>query len=301
MSNLKSTKKEKATVFGGSGFLGSHTADFLTKKGWDVTIFDIKHSPHLKATQKMIVGDILDPEKVKTAVKGASVVYNFAGIADIEEASKNPIGTIKNNIIGNGNILEALKGKKIERYVFASTIYVYSDTGSFYKDSKLACEMYINDYHKTYGIPYTIVRYGSLYGPRTNKKDRIYRMVNQALKDGKITYEGDGEEMREYIHVEDAARCSVEILDEDYTNQIVIITGTQALKIKDLIVMINEIIGKNVRVELLNKTSNLHYEMTPYSFKPKLGKKYISKDYIDLGQGILQTIEEIYNSLIREK
>lgn len=301
MSNLKSTKKEKATVFGGSGFLGSHTADFLTKKGWDVTIFDVKPSHYLKTNQKMIVGDILDFNKVKAAIKDASVVYNFAGIADIDEASKNPIGTIKNNILGNGNILEVLKGKNIKRYVFASTIYVYSDTGSFYKDSKLACETYIADYHKTYGIPYTIVRYGSLYGPRTNKKDRIYQMVKQALTEGKITYEGNGEEMREYIHVEDAARCSVEILDEDYADQIVIVTGTQSLKIKDLMVMVNEIIGKKVKIEFLNKTSDLHYEITPYSFKPKLGKKYISKDYIDLGQGVLQTIEEIYNSLIKDK
>lgn len=296
---MKSNKKE-VIVFGGAGFLGSHVADFLTKEGWKVTIFDIKKSDYLKPGQKMVVGDTLDQDQVKKAVEGASVVYNFAGIADIDQASEDPIGTIKNNILGNGYILESLKGKDIERYVFASTMYVYSNSGSFYRDSKVACEMYIEDYNKAYGIPYTILRYGSLYGPRTNKKDRIYLLLRQALIENKITYEGDGEEIREYIHVEDAARCSVEILEEDYVNQSVIIAGHQTLKIRDVMVMIKEILGKDMKIEFLNKASNLHYEVTPYSFNPKLGKRYISKHYIDLGQGILQTAEELYNSLIKE-
>ena len=294
-------KKEKAVVFGGAGFLGSHISDVLTDRGWNVTIYDIKKSPYLKPNQEMIVGDILDFEKVSSAVKNATVVYNFAGLADIDNAGIDPIGTIKNNILGNGNILEALKSEKIRRYVFASTIYVYSDTGSFYKDSKVACELYIQDYKKTYGIPYTIVRYGSLYGPHTTKKDRIYKFVTQAVKEKKMIYEGDGEEIREYIHVEDAARCAVEILDEEYENQNVIITGIQTMKIKDLMFMISEILGKQIKIEFTGENSNLHYEITPYSFQPKLGKKYISKNYIDLGQGILQTIDDIYKNVNKGK
>lgn len=287
---------KNVTVFGGSGFLGSHIADYLTIKGWNVTIFDIKKSPYLKSNQKMIIGDILDIEKVKKATKNASVVYNFAGIADIEESYKSPLDTIKINILGNGNILESLKEKNIKRYIFASTIYVYSSAGSFYRNSKIACEMYINDYNKKYNIPYTIVRYGSLYGPRTTKKDRIYKFVNQALIENKMTYIGNKDEMREYIHVEDAARCSVEILDKNYENQNVIITGLQSFKIKDLMMTIKKIIGKEIKIEFSNKSTNLHYGMTPYSFHyPKLGKKYISKDYIDLGQGILQTIKDMYD------
>jgi len=299
---MMANKEKKVTVFGGSGFLGSHVADFLTEKGWDVTIFDIKPSPYLKQGQKMMVGDVLNIDQVKKAVEGASVVYNFAGIADIDQAREDPIGTIKVNILGNGYILEALKEKNIKRYVFASSMYVYSDRGSFYRDSKLACELYIADYNKVYSIPYTILRYGSLYGPRTNKKDRIYLFVRQALTENKMVYEGDGEEIREYIHVEDAARCSVEILeDEEYINQSVIIAGQQQLKIKDVMVMVKEILGKDIKIKFLNKASNLHYEITPYSFSPKLGKRYISRHYIDLGQGILQTAEELYNYSAKKK
>lgn len=294
---MHSHENKKVVVFGGSGFIGSHVADILTENGYDVTIFDIKESQYLRPDQNMVIGDISNFQIVKETLKDVSIVYNFAGIADIEEAENNPIGTIKNNILGNAYILESMKNQYIERYLFASTVYVNSDSGSFYKDSKIACEMYINDYNKKYGIPFTILRFGSLYGPRTNKKDRIYQLVKQAMIEDQIIYEGDGEEVREYIHVEDAARCSVEILEKPCLNENIIITGHQNLKIKDLMVMINEIIAKNKKIKLLNENSDLHYDITPYSFHPRLGKKYISDYYIDLGQGIIQCAEEIFNSL----
>lgn len=288
---------KKAVVFGGGGFIGSHVADYLTEKSYAVSVFDIRPSEYLKTGQKMIVGDITDSEKVKKAVKDASVVYNFAGIADIDEASQNPVGTITNNILGNAIILEALKDNKTTRYVFASTLYVYSDAGSFYRDSKLACELYIHDYNRIHGIPFTTLRYGSIYGPRSKGRDRIHQLVQQALKEGKMTYPGDGEEIREYIHVEDAARCSVEILDDTYLNQNVIISGQQAMKIKDLMVMIKEILGKDITIEFRGESSDLHYEVTPYSFNPRLGQKYISSHYIDLGEGVIHCAQEIYNIL----
>lgn len=290
-------KSQKVVVFGGSGFIGSHVADYLTKEGYYVVVYDIKPSPYIKSTQKMVIGNVLDYTLVRNTVVNASIVYNFAGIADIDVASENPIGTINNNILGNGYILEAVKETSIERYVFASSVYVYSDTGSFYRDSKVACELYINDYHDKYGIPFTILRYGSLYGSRTTKKDRIYMLVERALAEKKMTYEGSGEEVREYIHVEDAARCSVEILEGDFANQNVIIAGHTSVKIRDVMETIREILGGKVGIEFLNKGLDTHYKMTPYSFSPKLGRKYISNYYIDLGQGITQCIEEIYKTL----
>ena len=69
------------------------------------------------------------------------------------------------------------------------------------------------------------------------------------------------------------------------------------MKIKDVMIMINEILGENRDIKLLNENSELHYNITPYSFHPRLGKKYISDYYIDMGQGIIQCIEEVYQSL----
>ena len=111
------SNNQKAIVFGGSGFLGSHVADSLTENNYDVTIFDIKDSPYLKNSQKMIIGDILDCQQLKNAIKGNDIVYNFAGIADIDECHKRPIDTIKYNILGNGNILEAAVKNKVEKYL----------------------------------------------------------------------------------------------------------------------------------------------------------------------------------------
>ena len=284
----------KAIVFGGSGFLGSHVADILLEKGYEVTIFDLIPSPYLKSGQKMIVGNLLDFERVREAAIGASIVYNFAGIADIDKASEKPIETIKHNILGNAHILESIKNHKLKRYIFASTVYVYSQAGSFYKSSKQACELYIEDYSKKYEIPYTILRFGSLYGPRADETNPINNLLKNILIDKKISYWGSGEETREYIHVEDAARCSAEILDESFVNQHVIITGHHPIKSKELLVMINEMLGNKYPIEFRNEKPDDHYQVTPYSFNPRIGRKYVSSYYLDMGQGLLQCIEELH-------
>jgi len=284
----------KVVVFGGSGFVGSHVADILTEKGHEVTIFDLHPSEYLKKGQKMLVGDILDEKAVDRAVDGADVVYNFAGIADIDEASIKPIETIKSNILGNTVILEACRRHKVKRFVFASSVYVYSGAGSFYRSSKQACELITENYNEKYGLPFTILRYGSLYGPRADERNWVYQILKQAVAEGKITRLGDGEELREYIHVQDAARCSVEILSPEFENQYVIITGSQQMKVKDLMIMIKEMLNNKIELEFVPTESTIHYEITPYSFNPKVAKKFVSNYYIDLGQGILDLLGSIY-------
>ena len=109
----------KITVFGGAGFLGSHVCDKLSNNGNEVTIFDIRESSYIRDNQKMIVGDILNASLVANAIEGAEAVFNFAGIADITEASEKAIETVKNNILGNAIILDASVKQKVKRYVFA--------------------------------------------------------------------------------------------------------------------------------------------------------------------------------------
>lgn len=283
----------KITIFGGSGFLGSHTADALTDAGHDVTIFDIAESEYIKKNQRMIVGDILDKKAVDKVIKNQDIVYNFAAMADIDEAYQNPLVTIEKNIIGNTIILEACRKNKVKRFVFASTIYVYSNLGSFYRSSKQACELIIENYNEAYNLPYTILRYGSLYGPRSRGNNWIYKIIKQALTEEKITRHGDGEEIREYIHVKDAAKLSVKILEEEYKNRNVIITGTQPLKIKDLHVMVKEILGNKIDLEFLPDVSNTHYEITPYNYNPKVAQKLVSNEFHDLGQGLLECLAEV--------
>ena len=287
----------KVIVFGGSGFVGSHVADALTDAGHVVIIYDKKASPYLKSSQKMVIGNILDKKKVEDAIKGCDVVYNFAGITDIVEANQNPLESVKSNILGNTIILEASRESDIKRFIFASSLYVYSKTGAFYRSSKQACELIVENYNEIFELPYTILRYGSLYGPRADERNFIYKIIKQALKQGKIVREGDGEEIREYIHVYDAAKASIDILSDEFINQYAIITGNQQMKVKDLLVMMKEMMDNKIELEYTMPKDSSHYEITPYTFSPKLAKRIVGKSYIDLGQGILKSIQDVYKEL----
>ncbi len=283
----------KAVVFGGAGFLGSHIADALTEHSLDVTVFDRSPSLYLSKGQVMAVGDIMDIKAVRAAVKGADYVYNFAGIAGIEEAMVDPIRTVEINVLGNTHIVQACVESKVKRFIFASSMYVYSDLASFYRCSKQACESIIEEYQKLHGLDFTVLRYGTLYGPRSVESNFIYKMLKQCIDEKKIVRKGDGEELRDFINVLDAARCSVDILTEEFKNQYVIISGTQSTRIKDLICMIKEIFQNKIQVEYIPEPVRHHYTITPYSFKPKVAKKLISPHYHDLGQGILDMIYDI--------
>jgi len=289
--------KVKAVVIGGSGFLGSHVADALSEKGYDVIIFDKIESRYINGSQKMVVGNILDEDQVNQVVKGSDYVYHFAAIADIKEASEKPVATAEVNVLSTVYILQACKEFNIKRFIYGSTVYVYSEHGSFYRSSKQSSELFIENYHEIYGLNYTILRFGSLYGRRANEFNFISNIINQALLEKKITRKGNGEEVRDYINVLDAARVSVEILADEYKNSHIMITGTQSMKVKALLYMIKEMFNNEIEIEFTDERMNGHYEITPYSFRPRVARKFILNYYHDLGQGILDTIYDVYKNL----
>lgn len=292
----------KAVVFGGSGFVGSHVADCLTEAGYDVVIFDREPSPYLLPGQAMIRGDILDKKAVSKAVAGCDYAYNFAGIADLDDATARPLTTVEQNVMGAVVLLEAALKADARRFVQASTIYVYSDKGGFYRCSKQAAELYVEEYNRRFGLNYTILRYGTLYGPRADSRNSIYRYIKQALADGRVVCAGTGEEIREYIHVRDAARLSVDILGDEYRNQQVTITGHHPMRFKDMLQMVKEILGNRVEIEFSGGEYNpAHYNTTPYCFTPRTGRKLVTNHYVDMGQGLLECINEIYRQNLTDQ
>jgi len=290
----------KALVIGGSGFLGSHVADALSESGYEVYIFDKLESLYLRDKQKMIVGDILDIDAVRSSIYGCNYVFHFAGIADIQEAQINPIETVKNNILATTYILDACLNSKVLRFIYASSIYVYSEQGSFYRSSKQASELLIENYSEVYNLPYTILRFGSLYGKRANHFNYIYNTIYQALTQGKIIRKGDGKEIRDYVNVLDAARACIKVLEDEYYNSYVMITGTQTIRVADLLKMIKEMLNNSIEIEFSDEKMLGHYDITPYSFKPRVAKKLILDYHYDLGQGILDCIYDAYKKLSEE-
>jgi len=288
---------EIAIVFGASGFLGSHVAEALSTDGYRVRLFDLSPSSYQRHDQEMIVGDVMNLEEVTKAAQGAAVVYNFAAIADIDEAHEKPLATAAVNILGNMNVLEAARLAGARRFIFASSIYVYSESGSFYRASKQAAERFIETYHERYGLDYTILRYGSLYGRRTDARNGIYRMLHEAVEKRSITYGGSGEAIREYIHAEDAARMSVQVLAPEFANRHLILTGQERMRIKDVMTMISEIMPWPIELHFDEANALHHYEVTPYAFQPRIGRKLVLNEHVDLGQGLLDCLREIHKEL----
>jgi UDP-glucose 4-epimerase len=282
-------------VFGGSGYLGSHVADALSDAGHQVSLFDVTASRHRRPAQKMIVADILDPVAVDQALDGAHCAYNFAGIADLDEAAERPIDTVKQNVLGNAILLEAAVQRRLARYVYASTVYVYSRAGGFYRCSKQSAELYIEEYARRSGLQYTILRYGTVYGPRADARNSVYRYLHQALTTGRIVCQGTGEEMREYVHVRDAASLSAQALADEFANTHCLITGPHRMKFVELLEMIREILDNRVEIQFQSvPEDDVHYRLTPYSFTPKVAQKLVGTSYLDLGQGLLQCLAEMY-------
>ena len=285
---------KKAIVIGGSGFIGSHVADCLSDSGYKVIVYDLVESIWIRNDQHMVIGSVLDREKLEEVITDSDVVYNFAALADLNKAIKQPIKTVEINILGNLNVLEACRLNKVKSFIYASTVYVYSREGGFYRCSKQSSEHYVQEYQKVYGLDYTILRYGSLYGPRADNSNGLFRIINSALKTGKIQYKGDIESMREYIHVEDAAHASVSVLDESYKNESIVLTGQEPMRVSDMLKTMAEILGyAKDSIEFTEDCYEAHYVRTPYAYQPKIGKKYIPPMHVDFGQGLLQIITEI--------
>jgi UDP-glucose 4-epimerase len=287
----------KIVVFGGAGFLGSHVADVLSEEGHRVTVCDRRPSPFLPSGARMMIADITDEKQVARAVKGQEIVFNFAGFSDIEQAQNQPLETIRSNVLGNAVILEACRRLKVKRYLFASTVYVYSDAASFYRASKLACEAYIDVYQRLHGLACTLLRFGSLYGPRAAPGNGIRGFLWGALRDGRVSYWGSGDEVRDYIYVRDAALCCLDALRATHENECLLITGGQSIKMRDLLTMIREIFRGRVRIDYRPGSrpdlADLHYRITPYAYVPRPARKIMRPDVCDLGQGLLNVLKEL--------
>ncbi len=286
---------KKAIVFGGTGFLGGYLVRELEKRGYWVLPCDIsnpQNHPNFRYC------DIMDRTNVNDTINAnIDFVFNLAGFANLDTAIHNPVRAIELNVIGNMHILEACMNKGIKRFVYASSAYAMSNKGSFYGISKLSSEKIVEEYGKRYGLSYTILRYGSVYSEMDFDNNYIFQLVKKAVHNKAINHKGDGEELREYVHAQDAAKLSVDVIEsEQFENEHVILTGLEKMRRLDLFKMIKEMLNDDVKINLEHSEYKGHYKMTPYSFEPTRSRKLVANPHIDMGQGLLDCIKAVYKS-----
>ena len=128
---------KKILVLGGSGFLGSYLCNkLILNKKFQVTNYDIKKNKHLNKKVKFVKASIENYSKLDNSISKSDIVYHFAGISDIEVAASKPVDVIKKNVLASTYILELCTKYNIKKLIYASSIYVHSSSGSFYRISK---------------------------------------------------------------------------------------------------------------------------------------------------------------------
>lgn len=289
-------KNKKILILGSSGFLGSHLTKALCKKN-DVIQFDI-HSPSLNhPNSTFIQGSILDKGLVIKAMKGVDIVYHFAAMTDLDIVNNNPAQAIEVNIAGTTNVLDTCIQENIERLIFSSSVYVYSKVGGVYKSTKQACELLIDDYDKMYGLNYTILQLGSVYGPGAKLTNLISRFVNEALTTDQIQHFGTGAEERQYIFVEDVVNASINVASSQYNNKKVILLGSENVQLSELMEMISSQLEKNINKIFKKEEYGIHYKSSPFQTDPKGAIHYKLESPTPFKDGLRQTIKFIHEEL----
>ena len=280
-------------VTGGSGFLGSHVADELVKNKFKVFIFDRKKSKWLKKNQKMIVGNLNNLKKLEKYIKKSDYVFHFAGLSDLNEALNKPAETVIDNILATTNLLKMCHKYKVKRFIYASSIYVLSDQGGFYRVSKKAAEEYIEEFSQRLKLKFTILRYGTLYGPRSKNDNGVRKIIFNAVKTNNIAYDGSIKSERKYINVKDAARITSEILKKKYVNKHLNVFGSKKIKIKEFLIKVKKILKIKNKIIFKNKKILGHYVSNPSTFRFKKGNDITATSHKNFEKDIKEIVEEI--------
>ena len=289
-------ENKKILILGSSGFLGSHLVKFLLKNN-EVVQFDMNPPPQKITGSEFIKGSILDKTLVTSAMKDVDIVYHFAAMTDIDIVNESPAQAIEVNIAGTSNVLEACVQEKIERFIFSSSVYVYSEFGGVYKSTKQACELLIEDYNKMHDLGYTILQLGSVYGPGAKQINLISRLINEALSLKEIHHYGTGEEVRQYIYVKDVVQAAATSIDNNYKNKKIILLGNERITISELMDKIIFHTDSNIQKVFHNDQYGIHYKLSPFHTNPDGAVNLKIETPVLLNSGLKKTINAIKKEL----
>lgn len=224
---------------GGAGFIGSQLIKRLVSDN-KVVIFDNLHRNALQYTDlvshpnlKIIEGDVMDRDAVFAATKGCDIVIHLAAIAGVDTVMGMPTMTLKVNLLGTLNALDAAVESKVGKFidfstseVFGSHVYmaeehdatalgVVGESRWTYAVSKLAAEHLVHSYHKECALPTVTVRPFNVYGPQQVGVGAIHTFVEDAIRGKDLVIHGDGNQIRSWCYVDDMVDGTLLCLEEE--------------------------------------------------------------------------------------
>ncbi|MFJ5760203.1 NAD-dependent epimerase/dehydratase family protein [Neobacillus sp. NPDC093182] len=250
----------KAIVTGGAGFIGSHLVEELINRGFEVHVLDNLISGQLENIHPSAIfhqEDIRGTKAKEIIIKEKpNIVFHLAAQADVGKSINDPNYDASVNINGTINILEACHKAGVRKFIFASTSAVYGDLESnllsetevtipisYYGLSKLSAESYIRIFNILFKIPFTILRYGNVYGPRQLPKGEggvIAVFLNRIKRNQLLTVYGDGEQTRDFIYVKDIVLANIAAIERG-DNKIFNISTSNTTSINQLISYLDKI------------------------------------------------------------
>lgn len=212
---------------GGAGFIGTTLGARLVDQ-CKLVIFDNEHRNALRYTElashpnvEVIRGDVTEYSSVASAMAGCDIVVHLAAIAGVDEVFNHPVLTMKVNMLGTYNVLEAARNAKVERVIDFSTSEVFGsyafrvqegdvtslgavgETRWTYAVSKLATEHLAHNYYKEFGLPTVSIRPFNIYGPRQVGQGAVHAFVARALRNEDLVIHNDGSQIRAWCYVDD--------------------------------------------------------------------------------------------------
>jgi nucleoside-diphosphate-sugar epimerase len=231
---------KRVLITGGAGFIGTHLCRALCQHN-DVFVLDTLHRNALQPAGldkhervRLIQGDVTDAEAVCAAMSGCSHVVHLASIAGVDTVMKTPVTTMRTNLLGTINVLEAAREQgQVARVVDFSTSEVFGshafnvtegDVTSLgavgearwtYAVSKLATEHLAFNYHKQYGLPTCSVRPFNIYGPMQVGEGAVHHFIVRALGDEPLVVHNDGGQIRAWCYVDDIVAGTLTTLEDE--------------------------------------------------------------------------------------
>ncbi len=245
----------RVLVTGGGGFIGSHVVDRLMADGHTPRIFDLSASPyHSPLEVETFTGSITDPANLDLAMRDCDAAIHLAAVADVAHVHADPVLAEEVNTRGTLNVLEAACRAEVDRVVYGSTTWVYSDCAEqavdedtpipaprhLYTATKLAGETYCAGYAELFELESTVLRFGIPYGPRARAAGVVAKFTDLAFEGKPLTIAGDGSQTRSFIYVEDLAAGIVAALAPEAAGRTYNLSGEEVVTILEIAERVQE-------------------------------------------------------------